>query len=471
MQHNKINNYLVAIIGLAYIALITFQPSLQFMPEIGWFVDRQRLLELLLLCLVLTFSGVFKNSAMDTFNVDRKLTFAFLILLILTLFSISLAFVPRHATIEASTFAALCFLTLFVAKQFQEDNSILTKRLTFIIWASILLYMISFYTGYITATMIKKSLKWPLPFTGFTNIRSFNQYQLWTLGFILFPLLCFELSKVKRLLLHIALTAWWVLLFYSASRGVLIAWVIAMCLTGLVYQKSAWPFLRLQLMYVGIGFLSYQVLFKLIPYINQSILVTHSVVRQSTQDRIALWNQAIILIKNFPIFGVGPMHYAWFNKTNGHPHNSVLQLAAEWGLPATFIILVIATYGFFSWFKKFNLKQLQGMSTLNKNLSIILFFTIIANASYSLVDGVIVTPISQVLMFTMVGLMLGQYNTVTNEYITPQKARLRPWIAGLILMAMVWSTYPEIKQAFSGDRKYFSMGYTAIGPRYWFEAK
>jgi hypothetical protein len=133
--------------------------------------------------------------------------------------------------------------------------------------------------------------------------------------------------------------------------------------------------------------------------------------------------------------------------------------------------LSIATYAIYCWTKKFNSQQIQTTSIFNKNLSIILFFTIIANASYSLVDGVIVTPISQVLMFTMIGLMLGQYITVANVSFTSQKVRFRPWIAVLILIIMAWATYPEIKQGFSGDRKGFSLGHTAIGPRFWHESK
>lgn len=329
--------------------------------------------------------------------------------------------------------------------------------------------MLSFYTGYITATIVKKPLIWPFPFTGFTNIRSFNQYQLWGLGLLLLPLICFELKKSTRILLHIAMVAWWVLLYYSASRGVLIAWLIGACITILVYQKIAWPFLKLQLAYLIGGFASYYVLFKFIPKMHGSLLVTNTVIRETTNDRLDLWNQAIIMIKTYPIFGVGPMHYAWFNKTNGHPHNSILQLAAEWGLPATAIILAIAIYAFYCWFKKFSPNQMKTKSTLDKNLAVILFFTMITNAAYSMVDGVIVMPISQVLMFTMIGLVIGQYVTAVNVF--PHQSTLRPWIAGLLLITLAWSTYPEIKQGLSGDRKGFSMGHTAIGPRFWRETK
>lgn len=471
MQRINLHLICASFVIITFIALVTFQPSLQFMSNnIIWFIDRQRLLELILLGFVLIDASLTTILNKKTICINKPLQLTFVVLLIFSCFSASLAYIPRHAVIEISVFAALSYFSFFVARLYQEDKNLFIRRLTYILWASILLYLVSFYTGYITATIVKKPLQWPFPFTGFSNIRSFNQYQLWSIGLLLLPLLCFEVKKLTRLFLHVALTAWWVLLFYSASRGVLIAWLMAMCLTGFTYRKLAWTFLSLQLTHITLGFLSYQVLFKLIPSTNQSILITHTVARQTTYDRVALWEQAVILIKNFPIFGVGPMHYAWFNKTNGHPHNSVLQLAAEWGLPATLLMSVLAIYGFYYWFNKFNLRQLQTASKLDSNLTVILFFTIIANAAYSMVDGVIVMPISQVLMFTMIGLMIGQY-TLTKNKNANHLAKLRPVIASLLLVAMAWSIYPEIQKGFSGDKKGFSMGYTAIGPRFWRETK
>lgn len=109
MQRQKFKSYLLSAICIVYIALITFQPSLNFMPEIGWLIDRQRLLELLLLCLVLIHSVLFQNLAINIVKMNKTLTFVLLVLLILTLFSILLAFSPRHALTEFGIFAALGF--------------------------------------------------------------------------------------------------------------------------------------------------------------------------------------------------------------------------------------------------------------------------------------------------------------------------------------------------------------------------
>ena len=488
MQSFKLGLILQLLALLSFIALVVFLPSLQFMPNyIIWFNDRQRLLELLLLSFVLLDAiliGLTHSANQVAINkIMRNMLFS---LLGFTVISCYLAQSPRHAIIEVSVFAGLCYLSLLVARLYLENKQNFIQQITIAIWASIALYMVSFYTGYITATIFKTPLNWPFPFTGFSNIRSFNQYQLWTLGLICLPLLAFDLKKNTRILLQLALICWWVLLFYSASRGVLLAWLAGMSLTAVIYKKSAWSFLRLQFINIMLGFCSYYLLFKVIPaahkstlvagtVLRESTIVTSTIFRESTDDRLALWQQALILIRESPIFGVGPMHYAWHNSTNAHPHNSLLQLAAEWGLPATIIILSITGYGIYCWLKKFNADKLQAATKLECNLAILLFFTIITNAAYSLVDGVIVTPISQVLMFTMIGLMIGLYSNepISAAISKPVKTKyqFRPVFAAIVLIAMAWSTLPELVKGLSGNEKGFSMGYTAAGPRFWHETK
>jgi O-antigen ligase len=371
-----------------------------------------------------------------------------------------------------------------VTQRFNENKENFIKYLTYALWVSILLYMVSFYVGYSTAIAFKKTLTWPYPFYGFSNIRLFQQYQLWGLGLICLPLLTFELKKKIQLWLFFCLACWWVLLFYAASRGVTLSWLLGIVVTAIVYRKQAWLFLRIQLISAAGGLAGYLVLFKVIPnWIASnantgSVIVTSTIFRDTTYDRLDLWKVSYVMIKNFPFFGVGPMNFYFYNSFGTHPHNSVLQIAAEWGLPATFIILAILGYSFNCWYKKFNASKLQSASNLDSNLSIILFFTIIANGAYSLVEGVIVMPISQVLMFTMIGLMIGQYTYGELVLVKPSKFRFRPIFAGLVLVAMVLSTMPELVRGLTSYQRYyqpgeraFSMGPDTINPRIWMQQR
>ncbi|MES2501730.1 MAG: O-antigen ligase family protein [Pseudomonadota bacterium] len=471
-------NVLNATIILLFVALVVVLPSWHFMtPFTIWFMDGQRILELLLLSLVLMGGVSVKkshsnNSIPILFN--PKIRYALFILLALAIVSSVLAISPRHALIEVSTFAALCYLALYVAYLFCEHEAHFIKYFICALWASMLLFMITFYVVYAAAAVNRIPLIWPQPFIGFTNIRHFNQYQLWGLGLISLPLLYIEFKKHTRIFLQLVLAAWWAMLFYSASRGVLLAWGFGLVMTVAVYRKLAWPLVKLQLVQITAGFLAYYFLFKLLPAFLKLQLVTGTVMRETANDRLALWLQAINLVKESPLFGVGPMHFAWNYQISAHPHNSVLQVAAEFGLPAILIILAVAAYGIYCWINRFSAHNISTQSIKHKQLAVVLFFTIMASAAYSLVDGVIVMPISQVLMFTIFGLMIGHYcnrETKTTIDTSLQRSRFRPIFAVVVLLAMIWSTLPEIIRGLSGHEKGFSVGYTAAGPRFWREVK
>lgn len=476
MHRFNVSNTLQIIIFAVFIGLIGISPSLKIIPQKLTAMslhDSQRIIELLFISLLFIESIIYKQS-MSCLTINKTMRYALYGLAALVIASSYLAISPRHAMIETSLFAGLSYLALYVARLYREDSRQLIKRLTYVIWGGILLSMAAFYMGYITATIFKTPVIWPGPITGFNNVRFFNQYQLWTLGLIVLPLLTFNLNNVRtRYWLHLGLICWWVLLFHTASRGALLAWGFGILITAAIYRKLAWPFIRLQLIHISGGFLSYLLLFELIPYLRNFAVVTGTIVRDTTSDRIELWKQALLLIQDHPVFGVGPMHFAWYSPISAHPHNSVVQIMAEWGLLAALLILIMICYGLFCWLKKFNAGHLQTITNHDCNLAIILFFTVITNALYSLVDGVIVMPISQVLMFTFIGLMIGYYNDgkITKMAEDQRKSLIKPLFSAIVLVALVCSTLPEILQNASGNEKRFSMGYTAMGPRFWLEFK
>lgn len=473
MLRNSMPMLLKFLIFCTFIVLICLSPNLKIMPQSILstnFHDDKRLIELLLIVLLLLYNILFSSKTLS-FNSSKPISYGIYLVIAFAIASSYFAYSPRHALIEISLFAGLIYLALFVANLYYETDRLLVQKIIYVFWASIFLCMFSFYVGYIAATISYTPLTWPAPLTGFTNIRSFNQYQLWTLGLITLPLLALDFKNArKRNCLHAGLILWWVLLFHSASRGALLALVLGIFVTAIVYGKLAWRFIRLQLGYITAGFIIHQILFQLIPYLRGSAIVTGTVMRDSTSDRLGLWNQCLNLIQNHPVFGVGPMHFAWYSNTNAHPHNSVLQIMAEWGLPAALLILAISCYGVICWLKKFNVDNLLHKSRLDCNLAIALFFTVVTSFVYSLVDGVIVMPISQVLMFTIIGLMIGYYSK-DNVTEVKRKSIFMPIFAGITLAALIWSTLPEILQSASGDPKRFSMGYSAAGPRFWLEVK
>ena len=473
MQSLKPSLILQSFVILIYVALITFLPSMHFMPSYMYLHDGQRLLQLILLASVLIHSMLSWQATCNLIPVINKVRSAVFVLLILAIISTFLAQSPRHAIIEISIFAALSYLSLFFAGLYYQNKALLIKYLIYGLWISIVLYIFAFYVGYITACVYRTPLTWPAPMLGFNNPRFFNQYQLWGLGLACLPILAYDLKKSVRLWLNVALICWWVILFYSASRGVLLAWLASMIITAFTYRKLAYPLLRMQLIHAAAGFCAYCIFFMLIPFLIHLDLVAGEILRDTSSGRIELWKIALSITHKYPWFGAGPMSYPWFSPVNYHPHNSVLQLSAEWGLPATSIILSLAGYGIYCWLKRFSASKLQAESKLDSNFAIILLFTIVANAAYSLVDGVIVMPMSQVMMFTVIGIMIGQYGYAhiksPQKNPTQNKLKFRPIFAGVVLLALVWSNLPELERGLARYERGFSLGPDRINPRIWIQ--
>ncbi|MCW8890676.1 MAG: O-antigen ligase family protein, partial [Sedimenticola sp.] len=299
----------------------------------------------------------------------------------------------RHAIGETSLFLLLTIFSLSLGDLTRNYQDIVLRSLLSAMITSAFIYEIGFFTSYIGILLNGHSLQLPEPFSGFSNYRFFNQYQIWTLPLVALPLLTYtKLFSSLRLLLVLLAIGWWVLLFASQSRGALLAIGLALVITFIAFRKEAYGFLKTTLLPGITGWLLYLVLFSYIPELEPG-----SRLSQLTEDpgRLELWGRALEMLYENPWFGAGPMHYAYYPNTSAaHPHNSLLQLAAEWGLPVAIITAGLACWGAIAWVSKYRRNANQLNSHLQQHLWIALFCSLIAGLIYSMVSGVIVTPLS-----------------------------------------------------------------------------
>ncbi|PPD51581.1 MAG: hypothetical protein CTY11_11720 [Methylomonas sp.] len=379
---------------------------------------------------------------------------------------------PRHAWLEVSTFVGLGYLAVFIATCVlrYRDGFFHAVVATLAVGAG--LYMTGFFSGYVASFIEGIPLVWPEPFYMLSNVRQFNQYQLWTLGLLMLPVLpgC-GLEAAYRRWFSLFLSAWWVLLFASGSRGVLLAWLLALAMTAVVYQTLARPLLWAQIKHGVFGLAGYCLLFIGLPRLNNGGgAVIQTALRNQTEDRLYLWGHAWAMIKTHPWLGVGPMHFAWYpNDTGAHPHNSVLQLAAELGLPAIILVLLLTGHGLICWLQRYNARTLADESAFKIAVVITLFFTLVMTAAYSLVDGVIVMPLSQVMMALMVGLAMGVYRQQVPATETQKPGAAMRLLAGATLAALVWAVLPDLLPRITGNERFCPVAYQVEGPRFWQE--
>lgn len=130
----------------------------------------------------------------------------------------------------------------------------------------------------------------------------------------------------------------------------------------------------------------------------------------SASARIQLAKTAIQLALNNPLFGVGPLHFSYYDPGDiaAHPHNSILLIASEWGIPAALCVSMLLVNGFTQWIKMQKNKMLK--QTDKQTISMILTVSLIAELIYSLMSGVTITPLSQIVFVLILGWMLGLYH-------------------------------------------------------------
>jgi putative inorganic carbon (HCO3(-)) transporter len=452
-----------------------------------WFLisdfDEKRILELLLIGLTLCtffFSKINPEKRVG----DQKSKFSFLLFLLLACTFVSVIASPstRYSLLELGHFLGLFYLALYASAHYKKYTNKFINGIMLISLIGALRYEIGFFAGFTASILGNIPLEWPQPFFNFSNVRFFNQYQLWTISLFTLGITHFRFKySILNYLVMFAVVSWWTLLFASLGRGTILSLLIATLITQRVYRGLAFSFLRLQIFLAIAGLFIYLFLFRLLPCFYPeadklgSSAFTATVFRYTTKDRLYLWEQALRMIQEHPFFGVGPMHYSWYsNPIAAHPHNSILQLAAEWGLPATFIALFFIGYGLYCWITKVNYVTLQNIPVDNQQLPIILFFTLTTNICYSLVDGVIVMPLSQIMMAVVVGLMLGFYSN-HNDY-SYFKFTFSPifnhrFFAGVLLVTIMGCAWPDIWTRLNEDKQNIVLNSEITHPRFWLKGE
>lgn len=174
--------------------------------------------------------------------------------------------------------------------------------------------------------------------------------------------------------------------------------------------------------------------------------------------REILWNHAWAKILEFPWLGIGPMHFASLkNPVANHPHQALLQIASEWGLPVFFMIMAIVSV----WLVKVFGEVRSGDGKVGSDLRWALFFAVLSSMVQSMVDGVLVMPYPQLWL----AITVGWCSARCLPRFHGDGIRVPSWLplllwggANLLLIAVAVISYPDLVGA--GE-------YCGGGPRFW----
>jgi putative inorganic carbon (hco3(-)) transporter len=450
---------------------LVIAPSIDIVPFVVNSYDEKRVLEILLVIVVLLHQMVGGRHL-------QGYAYSSLLVLLLLFVSSCFASFPRLAFLNVTLFFGLFFFVDFVKNTWLKNARQTLKHVVVGACLSAFLFILSgdiltLVMGYLTGFHEMIWMPGGSPFYRFTNVRFFNQYQLFILPLMAIPLTMDIpiVSKYKKTIFGL-LVCWWTLLFLTGGRGAPIAITAAILVSFLVYRRESISFVKTQGLAAVFGIIVFT-------FLNNFVYTssTSTILRSGVSRRFELWERAIDLIVQNPLFGVGGMHYAWPpNYLSNHPHNSVLQIASEWGLPAALVALGLFFYCLVCWIKRFNYKTVSGPNgEVNRQVIVVLFCSLLAGAIYSLVSGVIVMPLSQIMAALVIGLMLGVYQSVDAEKVRfpirigkkelTIKTYLSRLFAGIALVVFVWTAMPSLLPRVLDGKAFITKCFK--NPRFW----
>lgn len=324
------------------------------------------------------------------------------------------AFSPGYALFEVSILFMLYLLALRIADDIARNGSVGLIVLAQVMAITCALYSIQFWVAYTTGLALDIPLEvgdFALPFV---NIRFFNHMQTATLPLLI--LLCCVTARQSRLrLLWWGLSAfWWMAMFATTGRGTLMGMVAGTIIVAVLRRRLASAYVKAVVLSAVFGLAAYFVFLVAIPYLTggQAFGAFSYAIDRTAADpasgRSILWHRAIALIIQHPLLGVGPMHFAHNAgdlHIGAHPHDWVMQIASEWGIPAFLCLCAaLACAGR-------ALLRAGSMLAPDDSVNQAIYSALIAGAGAILVDGLVsglfVMPQSQLAIALFLGCAIG----------------------------------------------------------------
>ncbi len=463
------------VITLLTLAFLFISNQIVLLPDLPNWYDQQRFLMLLLLA-----AALFAFAKWPSPQVPGQAHWLIAAAVVLSARSP----LPGWAFAETTLFLGLLVTAYWVSCTLRELNQHRPDTLIYglIVYATLLclpplmqfcLSILSNKTEFALSTL----------FSGFSNHRFFSQAESFVLPLMTLPAMLLGQDSRWRKLGNVAACLLWVLAFAAGTRAFYVAIVAGLAFSWIFNGQTGLLWSRWQIKFAGMGLLGYLMIFKAAPWLlNIAISSDNARLNEfesalNSSGRLDMWIDAGRLISEHPLTGIGPMHFATRAAETGfvsgfaaHPHSSVIQLLVEWGLPMGLTLLCLAGMGFLHLFRAARLKIRNDRLTTERH---ILTTTLFTGFVYSLLDGSIVTPYTQVLLAFVIGLAWSETRQIhgISSY-THLKNRLASLITRLAcIMASIYLIWLGVTpyQNLSGHIETYTETYSTqtLWPRFW----
>ncbi len=421
----------------------------------GSWLEQQRVFELLMILCAL-FSFLCLGHVRVDSGVCKLWAGIFLIGAISSVFSRY----PVWAGYEWSKSVGLFFLVLIGGRVFAEEKfriavlAIIVLLSLFLAYQFFLFYVMAFMSGVL-------DLNPYLLYPGFDNPRFYSQVLIVLLPLVIYvaALLAEKGRPLVASIVFLVCVIQWGLLIALAGRGSWLAVALA-SVVGFLLFSPFYRFFLLHLFTVIGGFFLYLFLFWLVPWYLELSQDFPTALRSGLSARELIWSKALEMAFANPFLGVGPMHFsAEWNHIAAHPHQMVLQWAAEWGIPATIIGVFLISLGMWRGF------QYIRTSTSATELDVAIWMSLCSALVLAQVDGVFVMPFTEGWLAIVAGMALARWSNsqpLSGAHVVALKMIAIP--ASLVVCYLLFVEAPQVYQK---QIRFFEVEKIGSPPRFW----
>ena len=381
---------IIMVVGLSLfiLQLLIFQEARLYMIDALERIPRAIQIYLLLFILICLYSSLFSVAPLQSMMITCQY---------ITMMAVAFMFSGMIAK-SAKLYRSVLIILLIVSVAF--------------VLASLLVYLYIQLNNY---KLTYQNLIETVVYSGFTNVRFFNQYITWILPFLSLPLLYVNKKWIKCLV-FILLTYWWFLGLGTSSRAFVVEWVLVAVVTIFFFRKHAFKFLAYNIAAAILGAVLMYLL--LIPEASQSVASATVIDRSFVQDstRLKVWLGVFDVFLKHPFFGVGPGLFPiygikmtdTYTIMTAAPHNFPLRMFAETGLVGTVLLAVPLLVGGYTLLRKTYASLKSGVAN---QLDLVVIASLISASFHALVSGVMTMPLSQYVFVFVIAIALKQFSS------------------------------------------------------------
>lgn len=421
--------------------------------DLGWH-DQQRISQILLLLSIAVFAVFLPQQ-----KLPAPALYALLGIFIIGFVSCLFSELPDWALKEWARYVGLALLAIILGCCARKP---VVRR--FMLWgmASVgFIHAFQFLVSYASAFLSGMyMLDAGMLFRGFSNPRFFGQFQVMLLPVLAWLILECQQQGRRRLaaVLLSVLAVQWCIALTLGGRGLWLGLTVSHAALFCV-SRSFWRLLVIQLMAGLLGALLFVVMFHLIPDWLEMTPKLRDTLRFTLSGRGPLWQWAWEMALANPWFGVGPMHYAaTLNPIATHPHQVILQWAAEWGFVATALAMLLAGWG-----------VIHGVMYLRRNMAshhdAALWLAIVGALVLAQVDGVFVMPYTETWLAILIGLALARWSTAAKPQPLQRYASLLLALPVMVVFSLV--LLEDVPRLAENKQVYSEKHGGSFNPRFW----